>query len=134
VVQDVPSPWLIAIVAALAAVAWCDLLDVPHVLRDGALVLVPLLADLAVVAGVVALLRRWSAPDRQWTDLHRLALACGLMLVSMLLGFFFVTSSNPIDQLGQGIASLVAMALLAVFTWRLRRQRRASARMALPSA
>ena len=133
-VREAPSPWLVGLVVILAAVAWFGLLDLPHALRDGALALAPMLAELAVVAGAVALLRRWSAPDRRWTDLHRLALACGLMLVSMLVGFFFVTASNPIDQLGQGIASLVAMALLALFIWRLRQQRRGSATLALPNA
>jgi hypothetical protein len=133
VVRDAPSPWLAGLATAVAAVAWCGLLDLPHALRDGALVLVAMLAELAMVVGVVALLRRWSAADRRWTDLHRLALACGLMLVSMLLGFFFVTASNPIDQLGQGIASLVAITLLALFAWRLRQQRRGGATLALPS-
>jgi hypothetical protein len=132
-VRDALSPWLLALLAAVAALAWFVLLDLPHVLRDGVLVLAPMLGELVLAGCVVTLLRRWSAPDRRWTDLHRLALACGLMLVSMLFGFFFVTASNPVDQLGQGVASLVAIVLLALFVRRLQR-RRGSAGVALPSA
>lgn len=121
------SPWLAGLVAALVAGAWFALLNLPHPLRDGAVVLAPMLAELALVGGVAALIVRWSAADRAWTDLHRLALACGALLISMLVGFFFVTAGNRVDQLGQGIASLVAVALLAAFAWRLQRRSRAGA-------
>jgi hypothetical protein len=134
VMRDAPSPWLVGLVVAVAALAWFVLLGLPQVLRDGALVLAPMLAELTLVAGVVALLRRWSAPGRRWTDLHWLALACGLMLVSMLVGFFFVTADNPVDQAGQGIASLAAIALLALFARRLQQRQHGSATPALRRA
>jgi len=54
----------------------------------------------------------------------RLALACGALLVSMLIGFFFVTAGNRIDQIGQGVASIVALVLLALFARRLQRRGR----------
>jgi hypothetical protein len=76
---------------------------------------------------VVTLLRRWSAPDPAWTDIHRLALACEAPLVSMLVGFFFITAGNRIDQIGQGVASIVAIALLALFARRLQRRGHAMA-------
>ena len=120
--RDSPTPWLAGLVAALAAGLWFALLRLPDPLRVGAWVLGPMLAEGALAAGVVALIRRWSAPDRKWSDLHRLALACGALLVSMLVGFFFITPGNPIDQLGQGIASGVAIVLLALFVRRLQRQ------------
>jgi hypothetical protein len=129
-VRNAPSPWLVGLVAALAACLWFMLLNVPDTLRAGALVLVPMLAEVALVAGVTALLRHWSAPDRAWTDLHRLALACGALLVTMLVGFFFVTAGNHVDQLGQGVASIVAVVLLALFAWRLRQR----GRVAVPIA
>jgi hypothetical protein len=116
--RDAPSPWLVGLATFLAAGAWFALLDLPHVLRSGALVLAPMLAEAALVVVMVALLRRWS-PSRGWTDLHRLALAGGAMLVSMLVGFFSVTAGNPVDQLGQGVASVVAIILLAGFAWRI---------------
>jgi hypothetical protein len=50
----------------------------------------------------------------------------------MLVGFFFVTAGNPIDQLGQGIASIVAISLLALFAWRLHRRDRGAVRARQP--
>jgi hypothetical protein len=117
-VRNAPSPWLVGLTTLAAAVAWFVLLNLPHALREGALVLLPMLAEIAMVSGVAALIRRWSAL-RGWSDLHRLALACGALLISMLFGFFFVTAGNPVDQLGQGIASIVTIALLALFARRL---------------
>jgi len=125
--REAPSPWLVGLVTFLAATAWFVLLDLPHVLRSGPLVLVPLLAEVALAAGVVALLRRW-ARGRGWTDMHRLALAGGALPVSMLVGFFAVTAGNPIDQLGQGVASVVAVVALAYFAWRLQQQGRGVSR------
>src|SRR5262249_48792301 len=68
------------------------------------------------------LIHRWSAPGRAWTDMHRLALACGALLVSTLVGFFFVTASNPIDQLGVGASAVVAAILVILFIRRLQRR------------
>jgi hypothetical protein len=121
---DVPSPWLVGAVAFLAALIWFGLLDLPAALRTSILVVVPMILALAVALGVAALLRRWSAVGERWTDLHRLALACGTLPVVMLAGFFGVTASNPIDQLGQGVISVVVIVLLALFAWRLRQRER----------
>jgi hypothetical protein len=44
------------------------------------------------------------------------------MLTSMLVGFFAITAGNRVDQLGQGVASLVAVALLALFAWRIQQR------------
>ncbi|SRR5258706_11352984 len=123
-VRDAPSPWLVGLVAILAAGAWFVLLGLPDGLRTGTLVLAPMLAEVALVAVVAALLRRWSAPGRRWTDMHSLALAGGALLVSMLFGFLAVTASNRVDQLGQGVASVVAVILLAGFAWRLQQRSR----------
>ena len=108
-VRNAPAPWLVGVTTFVAAVVWFILLDLPHPIRAGALVLAPMLAEIAMVIGVVALIRHWST-QHGWADLHRLALASGALLVSMLVGFLFVTASNPIDQLGQGVASVVAIA------------------------
>jgi hypothetical protein len=121
-VRNAPSPWLVGLVTFVAAAAWFALLGLPHSLRAGALALAPMLAEIAMAIAVAALIRRWSGPDRAWTDLHRLALASGALLISMLFGFFFVTASNPIDQLGQGVASIVAIGLLALFARRLQQR------------
>lgn len=118
-----PSPWLVGLVALLGTSAWFLLFNLPAWLRTGVLVLVPMLAELALAAGVIALIRRWSA-GRGWSDRHRLAVAVGAILTSMWVGFFGVTAGNPIDQLGQGIISVVVMVLLALFAWRLQQRHR----------
>ena len=120
-VRSAPAPWLVGLTTFVAAVVWFILLDLPHPIRAGALVLAPMLAEIAMLIGVVALIRRWST-QYGWADLHRLALASGALLVSMLVGFFFVTASSPIDQLGQGIASVIAIILLALFARRLQQR------------
>ncbi|VVB64619.1 Uncharacterised protein [uncultured archaeon] len=119
-VRNAPAPWLGGLVAFLAAGAWFGLLDLPHVMRTGVLVLVPMTLGVVLAAGMAALIRQWSAPGRRWSDQHSLALAFGPLLVSMLWGFFFVTAGNHVDQLGQGAASVVAVVLLMLFARRLR--------------
>jgi hypothetical protein len=121
-VGSVPSPWLVGLFAFLVADAWFVLLGLPDGLRIGAWVLIPMLLGVALVALVVVLVGRWSAPSRRWTDAHRLALASGALLTSMLYGFFFVTAGNPVDQTGQAIASSMAVTLLAVFARRVRKR------------
>jgi hypothetical protein len=115
------SPWLVGLVGFLASAAWFILLDLPLGLRTGMVVLVPMLTGLALAVGVIVLLQRWSA-SHGWTDMHRLALASGTILTNMLVGFFGVTSDDPIDQLGQGVFSLVGLVLLAILAWRLQQR------------
>jgi hypothetical protein len=117
--QDAPSPWLVGLVVFVVCSAWFGLLGLPGMLRAGALVLVPMVLGVALVAGVLTLLRRWSAPHRRWTDLHRLALAAGALLSNTLIGFFFVTAGSPVDQAGVAFTGAVAAVLFALFAWRL---------------
>lgn len=128
-----PAAWQVALLAALAAAAWFALLDLPHALREGALALLPMLAALALVAALVVGIRRWSA-SQAWSDLHRLALASGALLISMLFGLLFVTAGSPVDQLGQGCLSLAALGLLAWFAARLRRRPNPAGRVERASA
>jgi hypothetical protein len=98
------------------------------------LVLAPMLGVLLLVAIVVVLIRKWSA-SAAWNDLHRLALVWGTLLVVMGIGFFRITAGNLVDQLGQGIASVVALVLLALFTARVqRREATAETRSAPPNS
>ncbi|MEZ4616028.1 MAG: hypothetical protein R2867_11070 [Caldilineaceae bacterium] len=114
-----PKPWLVGLVALVLAVAWFALLDLPHLLRVGALVLLPMGLDLLLAGGVATLLRRWSAAGSLWRDRHRLALILGALPVSIAWGFLFVTAGNRIDQLFLGGAGLITLLLLVFFAWRL---------------
>lgn len=115
-----PAPLMVGIVALVTAVAWFALLDLPHPLRVGALVLLPMLLELLLVAGVATLLRRWSAAGQSWRDIHRLALILGALPVSIGWGFFFVTAGNRLDQWVLGSAGLLTLLLLAFLAARLR--------------
>ena len=106
--RPMPAPSLVGLFASVAGGAWFLLLGLPEAAKRGARVLVPMALGLALVGLVVALIERWSAPDRPWTDHHRLALAGGAMLASALVGFLFVTADNPVDRIGQATAGLIA--------------------------
>jgi len=79
---------------------------------------------------IALLLRGWSAAGRAWSDLHELALVFGALLSSMLFGYFFVTVGSRVDQVGQGVASVVALLLLALFARRLRKWTHAAEKIA----
>lgn len=119
--RHAPSPWVVGAVALLMAAAWFWLLYLPHGLRQGFFVLLPMVLDLLLAAGGVALLRYWST-GRGWRDVHRLALVFGALPITMAWGFFLVTAGNPVDQLGQGGASVVALVLLALLIWQVQRR------------
>jgi len=123
--RNTPPPWLVGLTTFVASVALFALLGLPQWLRAGALVLLPMLAEAAMAIGVASLIRYWAA-GRGWSDMHRLALACGALLVSMIFGFFFVTTSSPVDQLGQAGASVAAIVLLALFARQIQQRDRAA--------
>lgn len=132
--RPAPAPWLVALIVGGAACAWFALLDIPHVLRDSALVIVPILLVLLIAALAAWSIRRWSAPGRGWTELHQLALACGALVVSALVGFFLVTAGNPIDQLGVGLSAALTAIMMALFIPRLRLRGPRSPRPRQPAA
>jgi len=119
--KDAPGAWAVGALAAVAAVVWFALLGLPHPVRDSApLLLLATAGIFGLAVGVARQVQRWSAGGG-WGDSQRLALVWGPLLASMFFGFFFVTAGNRVDQIGQGVASLVALALLARFAWRLKR-------------
>jgi hypothetical protein len=76
------------------------------------MVLLPMLFYLALAVGMFLQLRNWSAPDRDWTEMHRYAVMMGSIVVLMLVGYFFITAGNHTNQLFQGSVSLVTLVLL----------------------
>ncbi len=75
--RTVPSPWLVGLLAFVAAAAWFDLLLLPKALKTGSLALLPFLLGLGLAAGTMALLLGWSNRAGAWSDLHRIALVIG---------------------------------------------------------
>jgi hypothetical protein len=119
----VPSFWVVGVLAFVAAGAWfVPLIDLPHIFRSGFWALLPVLVAAIPAWFVAASVRRWSASGGAWTDLHRLALACGALAVSALYGSFYVTAGDPVDRAGQALASVVATILLALLVRRVRRR------------
>ena len=117
----VPSPWIVGLLGLLMAAFWFVLLGLPEFLRTGIWVLIPIVLELVLVGGFASLIRRWSS-YWSWNDLHRLALACGPIIVSTLVGLFRVTAGRPVDQLGIAVFGMIAMILLALLARRLHRR------------
>jgi hypothetical protein len=115
---NVPNPWIVGLLGLLMAALWFGLLDLPHPLRRVAWVLVPMIFDAALIAGFAFLIRRWS-DYKAWSDLHRLALVFGPLIISTLSGIFRVTAANRLDQLGLSFFGMIAFILLALFAQRL---------------
>lgn len=120
--REAPAPWIARVTGFLAACLWFSLLHLPTSLRHGMLAILPILLGCAFAAGVFTLLRQWSASGSLWTDQHRLALVTGAMVASMLEGFFFTTAGNRVDQMGQGLASVISIVLLALFAWNIQQK------------
>jgi hypothetical protein len=109
-----PSPWLVGLVAFVAAALWFGLLMLPGAFRRGALAIVPMTLAIAMAAGLWGLVRRWSS-RRDWTGVHSLALSGGAMTVSAMFGFFAVTAHNRIDHWGQAGVCLLALVAFTFF-------------------
>ena len=77
-----------------------------------------IIVEIALVVGFASLIQKWSNSE-EWTNLHRLALVVGPLIMVMISGSFFVTAGNRLDQLGVGIFSLITLILLALFARRL---------------
>ena len=74
----------------------------------------------AILAGIVWIcVRFWSAPDRQWHDLHRLALASGPLLVSAYLDLRGHWGMGA-DFLSQLIVSAALVLFLLILAWKVR--------------
>jgi hypothetical protein len=120
--RSAPSPWLLGALTLVATSGWFGLFFLPEALKSGARALIPMFAAAALAARTGLLIRKWSAPDRRWTDLHSIALILGALPANMLFGFLVVTAGNRTDQIGQAVGCSVTLALLALFANRMRRR------------
>jgi len=120
--RSAPSPWLLGPLVLAVTTGWFGLFFLPQPLKSGARALIPMVAAAALTGGTGFLIRKWSGPDRKWTDLHSLSLIFGALPVTMFFGALVVTAGNRTDQIGQVIGCSVTLALLAFFADRVRRR------------
>ena len=116
--ENIPGPWIVGWLGPLIAGLWFGLLDLPHFLRTSVWVFIPIVLGIALVSGFASLIKSWST-HRSWSDLHRLALVFGPLIVSTWWGIFRVTAGSRLDQLGIVIFGIVALILLALLARRL---------------
>jgi hypothetical protein len=127
-----PSLGLLGLATLIAGISLFALFMLPESVRQGKLVIAPMLLQLIIAAGFLMQLRRWSSSDG-WSDAHRFVLIFAALLVVMFFGFFFVTASHRIDQIGQGIFSVLTLALLFLRAKKLFIPRPISSRAADPA-
>jgi hypothetical protein len=113
--RSTPSPWLLALVMLVVTATWFGLFFLPQSLKPGARALIPMTAAALLALGTGLLLRKWSLPDRRWTDSHSLAVIMGSLPANMLFGSLVVTAGNRVDQIGQVIGCSITLAVLARF-------------------
>jgi hypothetical protein len=123
--RKIPSPWTMSLLGLLMAALWFGLLNLPQPLRLGAWVLIPMVLNLALLIGFASLIQRWSSYEA-WSDLHRLGLIFGPLMMVMVSGCFFVTAGNRLDQFGVGISGIITIILLAFLARQLQHRIRGS--------
>ena len=116
-----PFPWTVGATSFFAASFWLGLLHLPGFLRKEPFSLIPMLLGIVLAAATIAVIRQWFRTESSSTDVHRLALAFGALMASMLDGFFLVTAGNHLDQMGQGVISLITIGMLLFFCWKLQK-------------
>jgi hypothetical protein len=109
---NAPSPWLVGLAALIATGLWFQLFTLPQPLRSGLWVFFPMILEGCLAWGFVALLQRWSASARHWTDLHSLALVVGALLASMIYGVTVIKTGAPFDRGAQAFCSVFTVVLL----------------------
>lgn len=116
------SPWLMGLIAFVFGLFWFILIALPYLdsaLLPGVSPLIPIGFGL-VWGGLAILFVRYQSSEQGWRDSHRLALAFGAILASMLGGVLVVVRATPVDQIGKLVFDLIAIVLFGWFAWRLR--------------
>lgn len=107
-----PSPWLLGIGAAIAAVVWQWLVVLAFGWQPQFPVWIAMAAGIAVAVIALALLPRYIAHPA-WSDSHRMGTALGAILGSMAIGFSgFIYGTSPLDLWGKIISNAIAVALV----------------------
>lgn len=121
------SPWLLGPIAFIFGLLWWVLVVcayLPAASVPNATPLIPIGIGLAWAA-LALLVVRYLAAASGWQDRHRLAFMFGAILASMLGGILVILAASPLDMLGKLVLNLIAIILLSLEAWRLRRRRMA---------
>jgi hypothetical protein len=119
-----PHPWLLRLFSFGAAFIWFFIFIAFTGKGSRIPAPVTMLAGVILAWGVWMLIRQWSAPNRLWDDRHRLALATGPLLLTALFSLIVLPFSHAPGKnfTGQFLVGLIAILLLILFAWRVRRR------------
>jgi hypothetical protein len=118
----VPPPiWLLAICGAIAAAIWYGLVLLAFGLRPTFPPAIAMAAGIALAAIIIYLLPRY-AEHPWWGDAHRMGVALGTVMGSMIVSFAgFIYGAAPLDLYGKIVLDVIATLLLAWLAASLRR-------------
>lgn len=120
--RPAPWPWLVGLVAFVLALLWFMLAVFSAGVAPSLPAVIPIVIGLAWAAVAFLVVRHWSASSA-WQDTHRLALVCGALVASMLVGFVASGIVLPIDLIGKLVLNVIAVLWLASLAWRLHRRK-----------
>jgi hypothetical protein len=122
------SPWLLGPIAFTFGLFWWILVAFAYLPASEAPSASPLiLIGIGLAwAGVALLVVRYLSTAQGWQDRHQLALIFGAVLASMVGGVLVILTDSPLDKLGKLVFDVIAIILLALQAWRLRKQRPAA--------
>lgn len=107
-----PSPWLLGIGAAIAAVIWQWLVVLAFGLQPTFPVWIAMTVGVVAAVIALALLPRYIAHPA-WSDSHRMGTALGAILGAMAIGFSgFIYGTSPLDLWGKIISNAIAAVLI----------------------
>ncbi len=110
--KTAPKPWLVGLMALLAAVLFSGMFlffpSVPFVPA-----LLPILVYAVLYAAMMLLIRHWST-QREWNARHRLALTTGALIETMLFGFLLVGRGSLADII---LHAVLCVVLLLGLSW-----------------
>jgi hypothetical protein len=105
-----PNAWMVGIITFLLGFGF---LMEHEILHTSPLALLSFLWEVVLAVIAVILIRRWSAPGRDWNDTHIMALVFGTLLNYCIVGFF-VSKSDLTDQIFHGILSVITIVILSI--------------------
>ncbi|MFL5655507.1 MAG: hypothetical protein ACJ8CB_15185 [Ktedonobacteraceae bacterium] len=120
--RKAPAPWQVGLMAFLAAMLFSGMfLFFPGI--PGVPALLPILLYVALFVAVMLLIRHWST-QHMWNARHRLALASGALIETMIFGFLLVSRGSLADLIFHAVLCVVILLLLVSIVRRLRASER----------